>query len=198
MTTSALSAPLRYGNSASRSIGWWAMIWTIATEASLFAYLIFSYFYLASQARGPWPSTGPLPLSFMIPGTCILVASSLTYWWGERGIRQGNVGRLRIGLFITFVLGIVFIILEGVDWNSQPFTAQSDAFGSLFYTVTGFHGAHVIVGLLLNLLVQAWAWRGDFGAERHLAVTNAGLYWHFVDIVWLLVFTTFYLTPRWG
>jgi len=66
----------------------------------------------------------------------------------------------------------------------------------LFYTITGFHGAHVIVGLLLNLAVQVWAWRGDFTRERHLAVTNAGMYWHFVDVVWLFVFATFYLSPR--
>jgi len=198
MTTAAIATALPYGNSRPRSIGWWAMVWTIATEASLFAFFLFSYYYLASQARGPWPTTGPLSLKYMVPGTCILVASSFTYWWAEHGIKEGSLGRLRVGLLVTLILGVVFLILEGIDWNNEPFTAQSDAFGSLFYTITGFHGAHVIVGLLLNIVVQVWAWRGEFTPERHLAVTNAGLYWHFVDIVWLSVFTTFYLTPRWG
>ena len=81
--------------------------------------------------------------------------------------------------------------------SSRSATAQSDVFGSLvLHTVTGFHGAHVIVGLLFNLAVQIWAWRGTFTAERHLAVSNAGLYWHFVDVVWLFVFATIYLLPR--
>ena len=198
MSTSALQVRLPYGNSAPRSIGWWALVWTIVTEGALFAYLLFSYYYLAAQARGPWPATGPLDLSFMIPATGILIASSLTFWWGERGIKHGNLRRLRVGLLVTFVLGVIFLILEATDWRAQPFTAQTDAFGSLFYSVTGFHGAHVIVGLLINVVVQIWAWRGSVTEDRHLAVTNAGLYWHFVDVVWLFVFTTFYLTPRWG
>jgi heme/copper-type cytochrome/quinol oxidase subunit 3 len=197
MTSAAAPIRLPYGNSKSRSPGWWAVIWTIATEASLFAYLLFSYYYLAAEARGPWPAGGPLPLGYMIPGTVILLCSSATYVWGERGIERGSLTQLRIGLAVTLVLGVAFLVLEGVDWSTQQFTAQTDAFGSLFYTITGFHGAHVIVGLLLNVVVQIWAWRGDFTAERHLAVTNAGLYWHFVDVVWLFVFTTFYLTPRW-
>lgn len=197
MTTAAVPTRLPYGNSASRSPGWWAVVWTIATEGSLFAYFLFSYYYLGAEARGPWPASGPLSLTYMVPGTVVLVSSSFVYLWAERGIKQGNLTRLRIGLLITFLLGVGFLILEGVDWDSQRFTAQTDAFGSLFYTITGFHGAHVIVGLLINFVVQVWAWRGEFTAERHLAVTNAGLYWHFVDVVWLFVFTTFYLTPRW-
>ena len=197
MTTTVAPTRLPYGNSLSRSPGWWAIVWTIATEALLFAYFLFAYFYLASEARGPWPVNGPLDLKYMMPGTVILFASSATYAWGERGIERGSLTRLRIGLLVTLVLGVVFLVLEATDWSTQHFTAQSDAFGSLFYTITGFHGAHVIVGLLMNIMVQIWAWRGEFTTERHLAVTNAGLYWHFVDVVWLLVFTTFYLTPRW-
>jgi heme/copper-type cytochrome/quinol oxidase subunit 3 len=196
--TSAVRASVPIGNGVERSPGWWAMVWTIATEALLFVYFLFSYFYLASQSTGPWPATGPLDLHLMIPATVILIASSVAYWWGEHGIKHGNRAQLLIGLMVTLILGVIFLILESKDWSSQPFGPQSDAFGSLFYTVTGFHGAHVIVGLLLNIVVQMWALRGDFSADRHLAVTNAGLYWHFVDIVWLFVFTTFYLTPRWG
>ncbi len=198
MTTPMVTSALPYGNSAPRSIGWWAMIWTIATEGALFSYFLFAYSYLAAQSRGPWPTEGALDLSLMVPATAILLASSLTFWWGQRGIERGKVAQLRAGLFVTLLLGIVFLVLERRDWSAQHFTAQTDAFGSLFYTVTGFHGVHVIVGLLLNIVVQIWTWRGTVTQARHLAVTNAGLYWHFVDVVWLFVFTTFYLTPRWG
>jgi heme/copper-type cytochrome/quinol oxidase subunit 3 len=173
------------------------MVWTIATEACLFVYLLFSFVYLGAQQRGPWPPQGPLSLSLALPNTAILLLSSGVYMWGERGIRRGSQTQLRVGLLLTFALGAVFAVIQGIEWHSQSFTAQSDAFGSLFFTITGFHGAHVIVGLLLNAVVQIWAWRGTFTADRHLAVTNAGLYWHFVDIAWLFVFATLYLSPRW-
>jgi len=121
MTTATTPVAMPVGNGASRSPGWWAMVWTIATEALLFAYFLFSYFYLASQAAGPWPVSGPLSLSLMAPGTVLLVASSFTYIWAERGIEQGNAGRLRLGLLVTFVLGVVFLVLEVLDWKSEPF-----------------------------------------------------------------------------
>jgi heme/copper-type cytochrome/quinol oxidase subunit 3 len=198
MTAPATSYGLPLGNGTTRSSGWWAMVWIIVTEASLFAFFLFSYLYLASQSTGPWPADGPLSLSLALPDTGILMLSSMTYMWAERGIRVGNQTRLRVGLLVTFLLGLAFAAIQALEWTEQPFTAQSHAFGSLFYTITGFHGAHVIVGLLLNLVVQIWAWRGIFTADRHLAVTNAGMYWHFVDIVWLFVFTTLYLSPRWA
>jgi heme/copper-type cytochrome/quinol oxidase subunit 3 len=196
MTHAAVAEQLPIGNRWTRSPGWWAMVWTIATEASLFAFLLFSYFYTASQARGAWPPDGPLALKLSLPNTVILIVSSFTYMWAERGIKRGNQGQLRLGLFITFVLGVVFVVIQGIEWSHQGFGPSSHAFGALFYTVTGFHGAHVIVGLLLNLVVQIWAWMGAFTEDRHLGVTNAGMYWHFVDIVWLVVFSSLYLSPR--
>jgi heme/copper-type cytochrome/quinol oxidase subunit 3 len=196
VTAFAMPAGTRVPARARHTVGWWAMVWTIATEACLFVYLLFSFIWLGTQQRGPWPPHGPLSLTLALPNTVILIVSSLAYIWGERGIRKGSQSQLRAGLFLAFALGVVFAIVQGVEWSHQTFAAQSDVFGSLFFTITGFHGAHVIVGLLFNLAVQIWAWRGTFTAERHLAVTNAGLYWHFVDIVWLFVFTTIYLLPR--
>lgn len=195
MTAAAFPAAHRDAP-ATHPPGWWAMVWTIATEATLFAFLLFSFFYLGSQSRSPWPPNGPLGLRLSLPDTIILILSSVAYAWGERGIRQGNQARLRAGLLIAFVLGVIFLIIQRVEWANQPFGPRNGAFGSLFYTITGFHGAHVIVGLLMNLLVQLWAGLGRFDRDAHLAVTNAGLYWHFVDIVWLFVFASLYLSPR--
>lgn len=198
MTTIATPAALPLGNRLTRSPGWWAMVWVIATEGALFAYLLFSYFYLASQSRGPWPPDGPLDLKLALPNTVLLVISSLVLIWAERGIERGERMRLRIGLLVTFVLGLIFVVIQGIEWSHKSFGPSSSAFGALFYTVTGFHGAHVILGLLMLLVVQVWAWMGTFTAERHLAVTNAAMYWHFVDVVWLCVFVSLYLTPRWA
>ncbi|HKB55633.1 MAG TPA: cytochrome c oxidase subunit 3 [Ramlibacter sp.] len=198
MTSTTYERAIPLGEGESRAPGWWAMVWTIATEAALFAFLLFSFFYLGSQSRSAWPPDGPLKLTLSLPNTIILILSSVAYMWGERGIRAGNRARLRAGLLIAFVLGLIFIIIQGIEWSNQPFGARDQAFGSLFYTITGFHGAHVVVGLLMNVLVQIWAARGAFDRKSHLAVTNAGMYWHFVDIVWLFVFASLYISPRLG
>ena len=198
MTATAYDRTVQLGTGEGRAPGWWAMVWTIATEAALFAFLLFSFFYLGSQSRSAWPPTGPLALELALPNTIILILSSVAYMWGERGIRAGNRTRLRAGLRIAFVLGLIFVIIQAIEWKHLPFGVQDQAFGSMFYTITGFHGAHVIVGLLMNLFVQADAERGVYTRESHLAVTNAGMYWHFVDIVWLFVFASLYISPRLG
>jgi heme/copper-type cytochrome/quinol oxidase subunit 3 len=145
---------------------------------------------------GPFPSGGPPKLELTLPNTIILLISSGTMYWGERGIRAGDQTRLRIGMLITLILGIIFLSIQGIEYSKKEFALQTNAYSGLFFTITGLHGAHVFVGLLFNLVVQIWAWRGWFTAERHLAVTNAAMYWHFVDAVWLVVFFTLYITPR--
>jgi len=184
-------------NPAERSNpGWWVMILLICTEAMLFAYLLFSYYYLGSMTVGAFPPGGPPDLRLAAPNTAILLASSATYWWGERGIRTGSQTRLRIGMALTLLLGITFLVIQGIEYSHKQFALQDTAYSGLFFTITGFHGAHVFIGLLMNVVVQVWAWRGWFTEERHLAVTNAGLYWHFVDAVWLAVFFSLYITPQ--
>ena len=179
-----------------RNPGWWVMLLVVATEAMLFAYLLFGYFYLWSMAGPPWPPDGPPRLTLAAPNTALLLASSGTMWWAERSIARGASGRLRAGLLVTFALGAAFLAVQGVEYSRETFTPRSHAYGSLFYAITGLHGAHVLVGLLMNVVVQARAWLGHFSAERHLAVSNAALYWHFVDAVWLAVFASLYLAPR--
>lgn len=184
--------------SRARSPGFWGMMLLIATEASLFAYLLFSYFYLGSMAAGPWPPDGPPSLKLVIPNTILLLLSSATMYWAESGIREGNKGRLRMGLLATLVLGIVFLAIQGVEYSKQHFTPTTSAYGSLFFTITGFHGAHVFVGLLMIAVILARAYLGHFRAGRHEAVTNVSWYWHFVDVVWLCVFTSLYISPYLG
>jgi heme/copper-type cytochrome/quinol oxidase subunit 3 len=167
----------------------------IATEASFFAYLLFSYFYLASQSLNPWPAEGP---GFWLPlvNTLILLSSSVAVAWGERASRTGRTGRTRWGLGIALALGVVFLLLQGVEYSRESASAAHDAYGSLFYTITGFHGAHVFVGLIMLAVVLVRALRGHFATGRAEAVRNAALYWHFVDAVWLAVFTSLYVTPH--
>ena len=180
-----------------RATGWWGMVLLIATEASLFAYLLASYFYLSSMSRGPFTNGyGPPELRLALPNTALLIASSGTMWWAERGMARGRGARLGIGLGLTMLLGGAFLGVQLHEYGTLRFRPQTDAYGSLFWTITGFHAAHVFVGLLVIGVVLVRTLLGHFTAERHLAVTNASWYWHFVDVVWLFVFTTLYLSPR--
>lgn len=179
------------------AVGWWAMVCTVVTEAALFAYLILSYFYLASIAEGRWlPGGEPPELSLPLVMTVLLLLSSAAMWWAERGIGQGNQGRLRWGLLLTWLLGAAFLAIQfGWEWPGEQFGPTTGAYGSLFFTITGLHAAHLAVGLLMNLWVQLRAWAGHFTERRHLAVSNVALYWHFVDAVWLVVLSTLYISP---
>jgi heme/copper-type cytochrome/quinol oxidase subunit 3 len=178
-----------------RSPGWMVMVLIIATEAMLFAYLLFSYFYLASSATGKWPPSGPPDLTLVIPNTVILLVSSGCIWWGERGLRLGSRRRLVIGLVATLVLGVAFLSIQGVEYAHKTFHLATNAYSSLFFTITGLHGTHVFIGLLMVAIALVRTLCGHFTPERHLAVTNTAMYWHFVDAVWLVVFTALYLSP---
>ncbi len=188
------------GLSGGRTTGFWGMVMLIFTEAMLFAVLLFSYLYLRFQDSPVWPPPGiPKPDLFLVSiMTPILLLSSGPMHWADTGIRQGNVWRLRLGLFVTFLMGSTFLALQVVEYHTiltEEFTPRTHAYGSLFFTITGFHGAHVAGGLLMNLWLQVYAWRGRFTAHRHLAVENVALYWHFVDAVWVFILGTLYLSP---
>ena len=186
---------LPVGSKGRLSSGWWGMIVLIATEAALFAYLLFSYFYIASQNGGAWPPGGPPKLELAIPGTVVLMLGSVTMWWGEMGIRAGRQGQLLIGLGASVLLGLAFVALEGLEWSRKGFTPMTDAYGSLYFVVTGFHLTHVLVGVLMLVMLFVWALLGYFGVRRHSTVSIAVMYWHFVTAVWVAVFLTFYVSP---
>lgn len=189
---------LPVGSKSHHASGWWAMLTLVATEGALFAYLLFSYFYIASHSHAPWPPYGAPKLQIAVPDTIILILGSFTMMWGEHGIRRGNRRRLMAGVAATLVLGIVFIALQGVEWHAKPFTFATGVYSSLYFTITGFHLAHVFVGLLVLAVLLVWTAFDYFGATRHAAVSIGVIYWHFVTIVWLFVFFTFYIAPRLG
>jgi cytochrome c oxidase subunit I+III len=185
---------LPVGASGTRSVGWWGMAGVVATEGAFFAYLLFSYFYLASQSSNAWPSFAP-DVRLPALNTAILLTSSVTMVWAERSLRAGRTQRSRVGLAITLTLGVLFLAFQIYEYTRKSLSPTHDAYGSLFYTITGFHGAHVFVGLVMLAVVLVRALRGHFSAERHEAFSNVAMYWHFVDVVWLAVFTSLYISP---
>jgi cytochrome c oxidase subunit 3 len=199
----ALEPPLPSGPASlerGRAPGWWGMVLLIFTEATLFAILLTSYWFYRFQSGPVWPPDGRKPELFLVLAimTPILLLSSGPMHWAELGIKSGRVGQLKLGLLITFAMGSTFLGLQGFEYveKLRELTPRTDVYGSLFYAITGFHGFHVLVGLFMNLWLQVHAWRGRFGPDRYLPVQVITMYWHFVDVVWVFVLGTVYLSPH--
>jgi heme/copper-type cytochrome/quinol oxidase subunit 3 len=195
-----LQSTLPVGALNTRASGWWAMIFTVFTEASLFAYLLFSYYYLAVQPHlaGTFPEGGQPDLSLALPNTIILLLSSAAVGWAQLGIEHGSKWRLVWGLGLGAVLGVVFLVIQYFEWAQKPFGLSSTPYSSLYFVITGFHMAHVVVGVAMLAALTFWSAKGYFNRVRYAHVHIGALYWHFVDVVWLCVFFTFYLTPLMG
>jgi cytochrome c oxidase subunit III len=194
----ATNPVLPVGGQYRHSTGIWGMWTLIGTEAALFAYLLFSYFYVASQHAGRWPPFGPPELLKASINTVLLLLSSVCAWWAERSAKGGRRGPVVLGLLAALVLGSVFTAIQLSEWRSKPFELSTDGYSSLYYTITGFHLMHVAVGLLMLLVLLCWAALGYFTERRHAALSVGVLYWHFVDAVWLVVFSALFVVPHLG
>jgi heme/copper-type cytochrome/quinol oxidase subunit 3 len=183
----------------SAAVAWWGMVILIATEATLFAMLVFSYFYLRWTSKTGWPPDGmPDPkITRPLVMTAILVASGFTAFMAERAIRRNDLLGLRWGLALTFLGGAAWLGLQAWDYAEKvkEFTPKTNTYGSLVYTLTGAHAAHLIVGVLILGWVLLRAWSGGYGPRRHLGVSLAALYWYFVVIVGVVVFFAVVLSP---
>lgn len=179
-------------------VGWWGMGWTIVTEAMIFAALLAGWFFLWAQSPD-WPQGGieKPQLGRILGFTVVLLGSSIPVVWGEWQLHRGRVGRLRIALAATFVMGAVFLVNQVLEYRHLGFSWKDNAYASMFYVITGLHGLHVLAGLVMNLVVQAKAWTGRVTPERNLTVRLWGMYWHFVDGVWIFVLSSLYLAVRW-
>lgn len=195
-----LQNKLPVGAIDTRASGWWAMIFVIFTEASLFAYLLFSYFYLAVQPHlpGTFPEGGSPSLALALPNTFILLLSSVAVGWAQFNIERDDSRRLALGMGAGAVLGMVFLVVQYFEWSAKAFGLASSPYSSLYFTVTGFHMAHVVVGVVMLWALFAWSLMGYFNRVRYAHIHIGALYWHFVDAVWLVVFFTFYITPLLG
>jgi heme/copper-type cytochrome/quinol oxidase subunit 3 len=175
-------------------IGMWLFI---GTEAMLFALLFFAYFYLGAS-KPQWPLEEDPPYTLALVLLAILAISSGVAEWAKRGVAKDQTGRLKIGLGLTLLLGAAFIVVQIFEYRAHLPRLRPDdnAYGSIFYTITSVHFAHVLMGLGLLLFVFARALAGHFSAQRHVAVKNATVYWHFVDLVWIFVVAVIYLSPH--
>jgi cytochrome c oxidase subunit 3 len=166
----------------------------IISEVMIFGAFFTAYFFIRVVGGADWPAQGTeLPKLVAGVNTCILVSSSFTLHWAETAIRKGNRVGLQAGITTTFLLGLTFLFIQINEYVHIGFSPQDHAQGSIFYGLTGLHGAHVFIGLTLLLFVTIRAFRGHFTAEDHRGIEVPGIYWHFVDVMWIVVYTTVYI-----
>ena len=176
------------------------MMLFIASEVMFFAALFAAYFN--TRATLPiFPPEGyedilqPIPVPLI--ATAILLLSSLTMQWGTGRIRKGDRTGLNRAVAVTLVLGVIFLAIQLYDYyeliSVEQFGIDSGVYGTLFYTMTGFHGAHVLGGVIGLAVILSRGMAGQFSQRHHVAVEAVHYYWHFVDVVWVLLFLTLYV-----
>lgn len=187
------------------SNGMLGFILFIASEVMFFGGLFAAYFIARADAPS-WPpeelltpdqvAAGvELHLEFWLPfiATILLVLSSVTIQLGVWAIQKGDRAALIRWLFISIALGLIFLTAQIYDYTQLPFGADDTIFGTTFYTLTGFHGAHVFGGVIFMMVILARSLGGQFSASHHEAVEACSFYWHFVDVVWIALFTILYI-----
>lgn len=186
-------ATIRHGAHADHRI--FGVVMFLVAESMIFLGL-FSAFLIYRSVMPVWPPEGTPELELLLPSinTAILIASSFVMHRGQSAIKKNDVAGLQLWLGITAIMGAIFLAGQLYEYFHLEFGLTTNVFASSFYVLTGFHGLHVTVGLLLILAVM---WRslkkGHYSSESFFGVEAAELYWHFVDVVWIILFTLVYL-----
>jgi cytochrome c oxidase subunit 3 len=166
----------------------------IISEIMVFGAFFTAYFFIRVVQGNPWPATGTeLPKLVAGFNTAILLSSSLTLHWALVSAKNGNRNGLKAGLLTTFLLGATFLFVQINEYVNIGFAPHDSAQGSIFYGLTGLHGAHVFIGLTLLSMATIRAFRGHYSPEEHRGVEVPGVYWHFVDVMWIVVYFTVYI-----
>jgi cytochrome c oxidase subunit III len=170
------------------------MLLFIISEIMLFGAFFTAYFFIRVVGEADWPAQGEeLPVAIAGVNTAILLSSSFTMHWTLEGVRNENRRALKMGILTTFLLGLTFLTIQINEYVHIGFSPADNAQGTIFYCLTGLHGAHVFIGLTLLAMVLVRSFRGHYSAKEHRGVEVPGIYWHFVDIMWIFVFSTLYV-----
>jgi len=170
------------------------MLLFIISEIMIFGAFFTAYFFIRVAQGDPWPAPGTkIPLAVAGFNTAILISSSFTLHWAETSIKRDNRFGLRAGILGTLMLGATFLFVQINEYVHLGFSPSNNAQGTIFYGLTGLHGAHVCIGLILLTMATVRSFRGHYSAEHHHGLNVPGIYWHFVDIMWIVVFTTVYV-----
>jgi heme/copper-type cytochrome/quinol oxidase subunit 3 len=180
---------------SNEKLAMWAFL---GSECLLFGALISTYFlYRGRSVTGPTPKQ-VYDIPYTSISSFVLLMSSLTMVLALAAIQRGDHRRLRLWLTATALLGTVFIggqVYEFTSFIHEGLTIKTNLFGSSFFVLTGFHGVHVTIGIVMLLSLVMMSSRGKIPQSKAEIIEIAGLYWHFVDIVWIVIFTVVYLIP---
>ena len=181
------------------STAWWGMVVLITTEAMVFIALLSAYFFVRAGAP-VWPPPGIAPpeLHRSVVFSIVLMASSIPIFWMEHALFRGHMRQVVVTLAIAFLMGAAFLGNTAYDFLHMEFGLRENAYASLFWVIIGLHAIHVFIGLLMSATVQLKVWTGRVTPERHVTPEVFALYWHFVDGVWIFVFSSLILSPHIG
>jgi cytochrome c oxidase subunit III len=189
------------------------MILFIASEVMFFVAWFWAFFASSLGADDPqiigrldftgglWPPKGTEvldPLKLPLMNTFVLVTSSFAVNVAHDDLREGNRQGFKNFLLVGVLLGVLFVITQGYEYVHAPFNFKNTIYGATFFMATGFHGAHVIIGVIFLTVCLARAWAGQLTPRQHIGFQFAAWYWHFVDVVWLFLFSCIYLWGSWG
>jgi len=171
----------------------------VGTEAMFLLSLIMAYVYFSLTPGFTPQQADHLDLRSTAIFSIFLFSSSFTFWRAETNFKKGNMTRLKGWLLLTLALGLTFLVGQGTEYArllQENVSIGSSLFGTSFFTLTGFHGLHVFAGLLVIAIITGLTFAGDYNRSTSSVFTTVGIYWHFVDIVWLLVFGIVYVFPH--
>ncbi len=170
------------------------MLLFICSEIMIFGAFFTAYFFVRVVGHAPWPANGTeLPKLTALFNTFILISSSFTIHFAQESIKRDNRLGLKLGMVATWLLGVTFLFIQINEYWHIGFSPQDHAQGTIFYGLTGLHGAHVCIGIMLLTMVTVRAFRGHYSAEAHRGMEVPGIYWHFVDVMWIIVFLSVYI-----
>jgi cytochrome c oxidase subunit III len=176
----------------------------LGSEIMLFGSFFTVYFFdrvvNGSVHHTPWPPYIPgthvqfeRPWFLALVNTCILVTSSFTMHWALTSAKRGNRAGLRAGMVLTVLLGTTFLLTQCIEYHRLGFNTSDTSFAGTFFGLTGLHACHVFIGLSILVAMTIRAFRGHFSPEEHTGLEIGGIYWHFVDVMWIVVYVTVYL-----
>ena len=180
-----------------KSVTWWGMLGLIAIEIVVFGSLIAMYFWL-KLVNPAWPPEGIDKPDLLLPtvNTAILLASGAAMIVAKRAIVRGNQLVLKAGQVVALSLGTIFLVIKVIEYGGYDYDWSTHAYGSMVWTMTGFHTAHVISVIAKGIVGLIMSLRGMFRPDRHLAFEVSTMYWVFVTLIWLPLYFTMYISPR--
>jgi cytochrome c oxidase subunit 3 len=189
--------PPGYGNVGHLDRVMLGIVVALASEIMLFGAFFTAFFYVRYTNYPVYPPEPfEMPVDSTAINTAILISSSFTMHWALVSVKRGNRRGLTLGLIFTLIMGLTFLVLQIREYkllHLEGFTPEHGAFASVFFGLTGLHGMHVLVGAILLAIALVRTLRGHYSPAKHMGVELSGIYWHFVDVVWVVLYTLVYL-----